>query len=151
MSKDLPLMAPCRLSDVAKMFESVRARPGQKGRELFMRVGLIAVMTMSATGAFAQDAESGDATMMGGVAISTSYNISAPMKSVGVADQDAEDRGYRVQMYRKSAAECADLLATIATSCTITGITVSTQINRSPGVPDSMYATGSVTMQVELK
>jgi hypothetical protein len=116
-----------------------------------MRVGVIAVMMMSATGAFGQDAGSEDAALAGGVSVSTSYNISAPMTSAGVKDQDAEDRAYRAQMYKKSAAECADLLATIAESCTITGITVSTQINRSPGVPDSMYATGSVTMQVELK
>ncbi len=116
-----------------------------------MRVGMIAAMMLSATGVLAQDADSGDGASMGGVTISTSYNISAPMKSLGAADQDAEDRDYRVQLYKKSAAECADLTATIAKSCLITGITVSTQINRSPGVPDSMYATGSVTMQVDLK
>jgi hypothetical protein len=133
------------------MSETVRVCPGQKDRGVMMRVGVIAALMLSATGAFGQDAASEEAAMAGGVAVSTSYNISAPMTSAGATDQDAEDRAYRVQMYKKSAAECADLLATIAKSCTITGISVSTQINRAPGQPDSMYATGSVTMQVEMK
>ena len=54
-------------------------------------------------------------------------------------------------MYERSARECTDILASIATSCSITGINVSTQVNRTYGQPPSIYVNASVTMQVTLK
>jgi hypothetical protein len=116
-----------------------------------MRYGLMALILISATPALGQEASLDAATAPGGVVVSTSYNISTPMSGTSPEQQDKEDQSYRTQLYAKAAAECADLLASVATACTITGITVSTQINRSPGMPDSMYASGTVTMQVDLK
>ncbi len=51
-------------------------------------------------------------------------------------------------MPRANAAIC---IATIALTCTITNINVSTQINRNYGQPPQIYANASVAMQVLLK
>ena len=117
-----------------------------------MRFILSAALILSATSVFAQDTTSTEEMpMLSGVAINTSYNISAPMTAKTPEDAAIEEQSYRKQMYALSAKECADLLETIAKTCTVTNITVSTQINRSPGTPDSMYANGSVTMQADMK
>ena len=116
-----------------------------------MRYGLMALFLTSAAPALAQEASPDAAGAAAGVVVSTSYNISTPMASTTAEGQDKEDQSYREILYAKAAAECGTLVASAATACAITGITVSTQINRSPGMPDSMYASGTVTMQVDLK
>ena len=67
------------------------------------------------------------------------------------ADLDLEEQGYRKAMYAKSAKECADLLDTIAKTCSVTNVSVSTQVTRQSGLQDQMYASASVTLQVDLK
>jgi hypothetical protein len=117
-----------------------------------LRPILSALAILSATSAFAQDATSTEEVpMLGGVAVNTSYNISAPMTAKTPEEAVAEEQAYRKQMYALSAKECADLLDTIATTCTVTNISVSTQVNRTPGTPDSMYASGTVSLQVDMK
>jgi hypothetical protein len=115
-----------------------------------LRLILSTILALSACPALAQE-EVSDAGLIGGVAVSTSYNISGPMAAKTAAESAAEEQTYRKQMYALSAKECDDLMATIAKTCTIGSISVSTQISRTPGTPDQMYASGSVTLQVEMK
>ena len=116
-----------------------------------MRLALTAAFVFTASTCLAQDAPSGDVALPGGVTVNTSYNISLPMTAKTPADETAEEQQYRKQMYALSAKECADLLASIAASCSLTTISVSTQITRQPGLAAQMYATGNVTLLVEMK
>jgi hypothetical protein len=146
----------CRRLDLQPAFIRPNPWPGipraALPKETTLRFILSAALILSATSAFAQDAASTEEVpMLSGVAVNTSYNISAPMTAKTPEEAVTEEQSYRKQMYALSAKECADMLDTIAKTCTVTNITVSTQVNRSPGTPDSMYASGSVTMQVEMK
>ena len=116
-----------------------------------MHLALSAILVFAATASLAQDAELGDAAVAAGIAVTTSYNINAPMVAKTPSEEAAEDQQYRTQMYKQSAKECADLLASIAASCSITNISVSTQITRQPGVANQIYATGNVSMLIEMK
>jgi hypothetical protein len=120
-------------------------------QESILRLILSATLALFAFPALAQDEAAVDPSIIGGVSVNTSYNFSGPMVAKTVEEAAAEDQSYRKQMYALSAKECSDLLATIATTCEVANISVSTQISRSPGMADQMYATGSVTLQVELK
>lgn len=62
-----------------------------------------------------------------------------------------QEKSLKRAMYERSARECTDILASIATSCSITGISVSTQVNRTYGQPPTIYVNSNVTMQVTLK
>jgi hypothetical protein len=127
-----------------------RIAQAASSQETILRLVLISALVLSACPAFAQD-EAADPGMIGGVAVSTSYNISGPMAAKTAEESAAEEQAYRRQMYALSAKECDDLLATIAKTCSVASISVSTQISRTPGTADQMYASGSVTLQVEMK
>jgi hypothetical protein len=118
-----------------------------------MRNTLLTLLCLSATTAFAQDTapDESQAILPGGIAISTSYSLNGPMLAKTPQGSALEEQGYRKSLYQQSAKECADLLDTIATTCTVTNISVSTQITRQTGMTDQIYASGSVTLQVELK
>ena len=73
------------------------------------------------------------------------------MAAKTAAEEAVEDQQYRTQMYVLSAKECADLLASISATCSITNISVSTQITRQLGVANQIYVTGNVSMLVEMK
>lgn len=117
-----------------------------------MRLIPFLALAFSATTALAEDAAPIDGGgLLGGVSVNTSYSLSGPLSAKNQADLALEEQTYRKNMYLQSAKECADLLDTIAKSCAIANITVSTQITRQAGIADQMYASGSVTLQVELK
>ena len=116
-----------------------------------MRLILTAALICAVTAAMAQDGPAAEAALPDGVTVNTSYNISGPMAAKSAADEAVEDQQYRTQLYVLSAKECADMLASIAKSCSIVNISVSTQITRQPGIATQMYATGNVSMLVELK
>jgi len=76
--------------------------------------------------------------------------------TVMVTDDDdlamtEQEKKIKRSLYERAARECGDLLASIALTCTITNINVSTQINRNYGQPPQVYANASVAMQVTLK
>ncbi|MGH6907268.1 MAG: hypothetical protein ACREDX_05350 [Aestuariivirga sp.] len=91
--------------------------------------------------------------LAGGAAIQTNASFSAQV--VATADNDAEisqqEKGLKRAMYERAAREYDNLRTSIAISCSITGINVSTQINRNYGQPPNIYVNSSVTMQVTLK
>lgn len=110
---------------------------------------VLSVMTLPA---LAQD-QTGDyfADQMGGVMFNTSFSINAPMTATDAAGKIAEEDAYRSSLYARSSAECDLLLTTIAATCVVTSVNVSTQVSASPGQPDYLYASSNVTMTVELK
>jgi hypothetical protein len=86
-----------------------------------------------------------------GIAISTSISLNLPLTATDRASKIAEEESYRRVLYARSVKECDVLLESIATSCTITSVNVSTQLNSSPGQPDYLYASSTITMEVVLK
>ncbi len=82
-------------------------------------------------------------------------NASFSAQIVVAIDDDVkiteQEKNLKRAMYQRSAGECTDILASIATSCSITGISVSTQVNRTYGQPPTIYVNSNVTMQVTLK
>ena len=85
--------------------------------------------------------------------IQVSASFSAQV--IATTDNDAmmaqQERTLKRSMYERAARECDDLRATIALTCTIGNMNVSTQINRSYGQPPSLYVNSSVSMQITLK
>jgi hypothetical protein len=117
-----------------------------------MRKTLLTIFCLSATSAFAEDAApDAQAILPGAVAISTSYSINGPMLAKTLPDSALEEQAYRKSLYQQSAKECEDLLATIAKTCSVTNISVSTQITRQAGMADQIYGSGSVNLQIEFK
>lgn len=86
-----------------------------------------------------------------GVMFNTSISLNLPLLAADRAGKLAEEEGHRKELYARSVRECDILLESIAKSCTITGISVSSQTNTNPGQPDYLYASSSISMQVELK
>ncbi|MBC8038690.1 MAG: hypothetical protein H7X89_15900 [Rhizobiales bacterium] len=91
--------------------------------------------------------------LAGGQTVQANASFSAQI--VATTDNDAEitqqEKNLKRAMYERAARECTDIMASVATSCSITGINVSTQINRNYGQPPTIYVNSSVTMQVTLK
>ena len=85
------------------------------------------------------------------VQVGASYNIQAAIAGTTDADIAAQEHRLKRAMYERGARECAELLATIARNCAITGINVSTQINQTYGQPQTIYVNSNVNMQVTLK
>jgi hypothetical protein len=83
--------------------------------------------------------------------VNTSYSLQIPAEGeidVRITDQE---KTLKRSMYERAARECEDLTATIALTCQITNINVSTQITRNPGTPTQIYLTANVQMQATMK
>ena len=115
-----------------------------------MRLALLCAALLTAP-AFAEDSAKLTMVPPGPVSVNISYTINAPLTALTPEAVTAEDRQYRKAMYERAAGECEDLVATIAESCQLTNIGVSTQVNRYPGQPATIYVSTNVTMQVALK
>ena len=111
------------------------------------RLPLVLILAASLAGAQETASASGGA----GVAFNTSISLNLPLTASDPAAKLAEEESHRKDLYARSVRECAILLETIASACTITGVTVSSQINSNPGQPDYLYVSSNITMQVELK
>jgi hypothetical protein len=109
------------------------------------------ILAVLAGPALADEAATVPSGMAGGISVSSSYSVNAPVTGAGQAAMDAEEREYRRAMYSRATTECEDLLATIAANCALTSISVSSQVNAYPGQPPTLYVSVSVTAQVELK
>lgn len=83
--------------------------------------------------------------------VNTSYSLQMPVTGdTDVAATDQE-RSLKRSLYERAARECEDLKATIALTCQITSINVSTQINRHAGSPPQLYVSSNVQMQITAK
>ena len=88
-----------------------------------------------------------------GQPIQVSASFSAQVVTAG--DNEAliaqQERTLKRSMYERAARECEDLRSTIALTCAITNMNVSSQINRTYGQPPTLYVNSSVSMQITLK
>jgi hypothetical protein len=110
-------------------------------------------LALTAGPTLAQD-EAGDTSTMAGVAgimFNTSISLNLPLTATDRAGKQAEEDGFRRDLYARSVQECALLLDSIAKTCTVTSVSVSTQVNSNPGQPDYLYLSSNIAMQVELK
>lgn len=80
-----------------------------------------------------------------------SYSMTVMVASDDDAAMAGQEQKIKRSLYERAARECGDLLATIALTCSITNINVSTQINHNYGQPPQIYANANVAMQVTLK
>lgn len=110
---------------------------------------LATALILSAPLARAQETATADGAM--GIMFNTSISLNLPLTGTDVAARQAEEDVHRRNLYTRSVGECRVLLDSIAKSCVITAVSVSTQTNSNPGQPDYLYAASNITMQVELK
>ena len=117
-----------------------------------MRLTALALVALMSAPAMAQeDMSEGMDGYMTGVMFNTSISINAPLLATDPAGKAAEEDAYRRSLYTRTVGECAALLETIAKTCVVTSVNVSTQVNSSPGTPDYLYASANISMTVELK
>jgi hypothetical protein len=112
-----------------------------------------AALILAAPLARAQDTAGSDLAggSPGGIMFNTSISLNLPLTAPDRAGRLAEEEGHRKDLYDRSVRECAILLESIASACTITGISVSSQINSNPGQADYLYVSSNIVMQVALK
>lgn len=115
-----------------------------------MRLSVLPILCLLSLPASAQEMDE-MGMMMPGIYFSTSISVNAPMTGADATAKEAEEDAYRQRLYVRAVKECEGLLASIAKSCVITNVSVSTQVNSSPGQPDYLYGTASISMTVELK
>lgn len=86
------------------------------------------------------------------VNVSVSYNSQFPIADLSEDAVSKAQREGRVMLYRLARSECKLLLSTIAKSCRLTHLNVSTQI-QDPGHsnPPRLYINSSATFQITLK
>ena len=120
-------------------------------RRLALAVSLCLPVTALAQDPVVVTDEGASAAAAQGFILSTTISINLPLTASDPIARAAEEVGFRRDLYQRSVGECALLMETVAASCEITGINVSTQINSSPGQPDYLYASSTITMQVALK
>lgn len=87
----------------------------------------------------------------GPVAVNVSYAINEPVASTDPAALAAVDAAHRKTLLLRAKGECTGFLATIATDCAVTGISISTQVNSYPGQAPTLYVTSNVTLQITLR
>ena len=120
-----------------------------------MRVAALILTLALGTGiARAEDVASttmGGPTTATGIMINSAIGLNLPLAGADRAARQAEEDGYRRDLYARSVGECQLLLDSIAKTCVITSVNVSTQINSNPGQPDYLYVSSSITMQIDLK
>jgi hypothetical protein len=85
------------------------------------------------------------------VQVNVNYSLQASLPGGTAADFIAEEQKMKRAMYERTTRECAELLATVALTCTIAAINVSTQITQNYGQVPTLYVNTSVSMQVKLK
>jgi len=87
----------------------------------------------------------------GAIQINSSFNTQIFVANETEPQIQDEERRLKQSMYERAIGECELLRASIALSCRMTGISVSTQINSSPGNPTTLYVNANVSMEVTLK
>jgi len=115
-------------------------------------VPLLPLALALALPALAQDSpDPAAAGALSGIVFNTSFSVNLPLTATDPAGKLAEEDGHRSALYIRSVEECALLLATIARTCAVTGVGVTSQVNSGPGQPDFLYISANVTMDVELR
>jgi hypothetical protein len=115
-------------------------------------LSLLTIISFLALPAAAQDATATMGEIPGGpLMVNINYGANVPLTSVEPAVIDKEDALYRQSLLLRAETECAQLLATIATDCAMTGINISIQVNNYPGQVPALSVSSNVTLQVTLR
>jgi hypothetical protein len=85
------------------------------------------------------------------IQVNSSFNAQIFVANETEPQIQDQERGLKQSMYERAVGECELLRASIARSCRMTSISVSTQFNRSPGNPATFYINANVSMEVTLK
>lgn len=112
---------------------------------------LLLALTLAVAPANAQETAAAAGGSSAGILFNTSISLNLPLLAADRAGRQAEEEAHRKELYARSVRECAILLDSIASACTITGINLSSQTNSTPGQADYLYVSSSISMQVELK
>jgi hypothetical protein len=117
-----------------------------------LKPGLVALATLCANAGLADEMTAVAAGVPGGpVAVNVSYAINETILSTAPEALATLDAGHRKTLMLRAEGECAAFLATIATDCAVTGITISTQVNSYPGQPPTLYVNSNVALQITLR
>jgi hypothetical protein len=87
----------------------------------------------------------------GAIQVNSSFNTQVFVAVETEPQIQEQERRLKQSMYERAVGECELLRATIALSCRMTGISVSTQITSTPGNPATLYVNANVSMEVMLK
>ena len=85
------------------------------------------------------------------IQVNSSFNAQIFVANETEPQIQEQERSLKQSMYERATGECELLRASIALSCRMTSISVSTQFNRSPGNPATFYINANVSMEVMLK
>lgn len=83
--------------------------------------------------------------------ISVQYMIRLPLKSDDTDEQQRVMEEGRKQLYVIGSKECATILATLASKCTLSSLNVQSNLNRQRSEDNSVTLSASAQYQVELK
>ena len=86
-----------------------------------------------------------------GIQVNSSFNTQIFVANETDAQIQEQERTLKQSMYERVTGECELLRASIALSCRMTAISMSTQISSSPGSPATLYVNANVSMEITLK
>jgi hypothetical protein len=99
----------------------------------------------------AEDMTAASTTSGGPVAVSVSYSINENMTSTAPEAVAEVDARHRKALLLRAEGECEAFLATIATDCAVSSISLATQLNSYPGQPPTIYVSSTVTLQIAMR
>jgi hypothetical protein len=118
----------------------------------FLKPALVLLAALGTCPALADEMTAVAAAVPGGpVAVNVSYAINETILSTAPEALATLDAAHRKTLILRAEGECAAFLATIATDCAVTGITISTQVNSYPGQPPALYVNSNVSLQITLR
>ena len=85
------------------------------------------------------------------IQVNSSFNAQIFVANEAEPQIQEQERSLKQSMYQRATGECELLRASIARTCRMTSISVSTQFNRSPGNPATFYINANISMEITLK
>ena len=85
------------------------------------------------------------------VQVNSSFNAQVFVANETEPKIEEQERRLKQSMYERAIRECELLRASIALSCRMTSISVSTQFTPSHGNPPMLYINANVSMEITLK
>lgn len=83
--------------------------------------------------------------------ISVQYTLRLPLKSDDLAEQQEVMETGRKRLYEIGGRECANLLATLATSCTLSSLNVQSNFYRQGREDNAVTVSANAKYQIDLK
>ena len=106
--------------------------------------------TLASTGAAAGERTAAVASG-GAIQVNSSFNAQIFVANETEQQIEEQETKLKLSMYERATRECELLRSSIARSCRMTSISVSTQFTPSLGNPPTLYVNANVSMEVTLK